>query len=213
MSKDVDEFLRRQAAEEEESKSLKEATRFVVERSLPLPKHWRAEQLEELEFPDDLTLLSMNQLGYLMGVWTSVIAYTQVEVAKADIEQSARWNKYEFEKKKMYLVLQEDRSLNEEKRKAMLIADKEMVGFQVRYEYARARFTLLKAMLSAYQKYYTVLSRELYRRGLGEGLPRDGDEPEVELERPKSLYAAWRKERGAENRSAEGVDLGKEEEV
>ena len=68
-------------------------------------------------------------------------------------------------------------------------------------------------MLSAYQKYYTVLSRELYRRGLGGGLPRDGDEPEVELERPKSLYAAWRKERGAENRSAEGVDLGKEEEV
>jgi len=178
MGKDVDGCLSINDLElADASESLKKSMSFVLKRSLPIPKMVSPEKLEELEFPEDLTKLTISQLGQVMTTWTAVIAYMQYEVARADIEQTARKNQMEFEKKKYYLELVQNRDLTEEERKARLVAEDRMARLQARYEYARARFTFLKALMGSYQKYYTALSRELSRRGIGEPHP---DEPEDE---------------------------------
>ena len=78
---------------------------FVVGKRLPLPKNWSGGELDKLEFPNDLSRLTNAQLGELMGVWSSVMAYCQYETARTDIDKTAKGNRYEFEKKKMYLRL------------------------------------------------------------------------------------------------------------
>lgn len=163
--------------EPESSQSLKRAMSFVVEKSLPIPKHWGPEKLEELEFPSDLTNLTMAQLGKLMGHWTEVIAYINFEVAKADIEQSAAKNQLDFQRKKYYLELGADpeKSYTEKEKEARIVADEEMARLLLRFEYAKARFTLLRALAGSYQKYYTALSRELSRRGVAGPEPSDDD--------------------------------------
>ena len=98
----------------ESSEALKKSMSFVLKRKLPLPKHIEPERLEELEFPDDLTKVTLSQLGQIMTTWTAVLAYMQYEVAKADIEQTAKKNQMDFEKKKYYLELVEDPTCTEE---------------------------------------------------------------------------------------------------
>lgn len=179
MSKDVDKLKQKDDFEKEpSSESLKKAMSFVVKRTLPIPKTIAPEQLENLEFPDDLTKISTEQLGQVMTTWTAVLAYTQFEVAKADIEQTARRNKLDFDKKTTYLKMLRIEGITENERAATLVADKHMAQMQANFEYARARYTLLKALLGSYQKYYTALSRELSRRGLGEIVPSGYDEDE-----------------------------------
>ena len=104
---DVDKYKEEQILDETEPSSitLKKATGFIGRKSFPLPKQWKSEELEKLEFPSDLSLLTMAQLGELMGLWTSVIAYTQYQVAMADVENTAKYNKLEYERKKKYLSL------------------------------------------------------------------------------------------------------------
>lgn len=171
------------------SEALKKAMSFVVKRSMPIPKTIPPEALDELEFPEDLTNLTISQLGQAMGVWTSVLAYVQYEVAMADIEQTAKKNQLEFEKKKYYLELAQDRELNENERAAKLIADERMARLQVKFENARARFTLMKALLGAYSKYYNALSRELSRRGIGEAVPEPPEpDDDVDMSPTPSLF-------------------------
>lgn len=194
MGKDNDE--KKMLAEIERSdasEALKKSMSFVVKRSLPVPKYISPERLEELEFPEDLTALTLSQLGQVMTTWTAVLSYMQFEVAKADIEQTARKNQMDFEKRKYYVELLGNKDLNEEGRKAMLVADEEMAKLQVRFEYARARFTLLKALMGSYQKYYTALSRELSRRNVGEPYPEQ-PEDDVEIRTTPSLFKTMSEE-------------------
>lgn len=194
MGKDVDEKLALSEIERSDvSESLKKSMSFVLKRSLPVPKYVSPERLEELEFPEDLTQLSLSQLGQVMTTWTAVLAFMQYEVAKADIEQTAKKNQMDFEKKKFYLELVQNRDLTEEERKAKLVAEDRMARLQAKFEYARARFTLLKALMGSYQKYYTALSRELSRRGVGEAHPGEPEDDEkVDLSTTPSLFQSMR---------------------
>ena len=207
MGKDVDEKLALSEIERSDvSESLKKSMSFVLKRSLPIPKYVSPERLEELEFPEDLTQLTLSQLGQVMTTWTAVLAFMQYEVAKADIEQTAKKNQMDFEKKKFYLELVQNRDLTEEERKAKLVAEDRMARLQAKFEYARARFTLLKALMGSYQKYYTALSRELSRRGVGEAYPeepQDDDMPEIKAS--PSLFKSMREE---ENEHDDGGDAG-----
>lgn len=81
---------------QEDTKALKEAMSFVIGKRMPLPKNWTGGELEKLEFPNDLSMLNIDELGELMGIWSTVMAYTQYEVARTDIDKTARWNRYEF---------------------------------------------------------------------------------------------------------------------
>ena len=103
---------------EEETHALKEAMSFVVGKMLPIPKNWSGAETQDLEFPNDLSLLTIDQLGELMGVWSMVMAYAQYETARTDIDKTARWNRYEFSRKKMYLQLIDEGGMNEEQRKS-----------------------------------------------------------------------------------------------
>ena len=116
MSKDdkKDEFV-------EESHALKESMSFVIGKKLPLPKNWSGGDLESLEFPNDLSKLSISNLGELLGVWSSVMAYAQYEVARTDIDRTARWNRYEFERKKAYLRVASEGGIVTGKHQATLL--------------------------------------------------------------------------------------------
>lgn len=154
---------------EEESATLKDAMSFVVGRKFPLPKQWSGEDLDKLEFPSDLTRLTSSQLGELLGVWASVMAYAQYEAARTDIERTARWNRYDMERKTVYLQIVAEKGFTEEGRKAKVHVKTAVL--LKKYEQAKAEYTLTNALLGVYSKYYQALSRELSRRGL------DGNEP------------------------------------
>ena len=104
------------------------------------------------------------------SVWSSIIGYTQFEVAKADVEHSARQNQLNYMKRRMYLEWSADTETKytEEEKRAKMVADPAIAQLSVQAEYAKARYTLLKALLSSYSKYYMALSRELSRRGVVE---------------------------------------------
>lgn len=162
---------------QEESRALQESMSFVIGKKLPIPKNWSGEDgLEQLEFPNDLSNLSIEELGELMGIWTAVMAYAQYEVARTDIEKTAKWNRYEFERKQIYLELVDDTTMNEEQRKSKAYT----VTAQLRsdFEVAKAKYVLVNALMGAYSKYYQALSRELSRRGLDgvERAPREQEE-------------------------------------
>jgi hypothetical protein len=195
---DVDKMKEEQVFDETEpsSATLKKSLLFVERKSFPMPKHWTPGELDQLEFPNDLTMLSSTELGNQMGIWTSVIAYTQFQVAMADVENTAKYNKLEYERRKLYLSLVDLKRGTEEQRKSILKTDGSIVKLQADSEVARAKYVLLKALLDSYSKYFNAFSRELSRRGVvgGERPPRADfdDEPNMDLsegrERSKSLF-------------------------
>ena len=199
MGIDLDKLREEQILDETEpsSNTLKKATAFVNRKEFPMPKHWSADELSKLDFPSDLTLLTMAQLGEQMGLWTSVIAYTQYQVAMADVENTAKYNKLEFERRKLYITLVDSKKGTEEQRKSVLKTDKNIVKLQADSEVARAKFILLKALLDSYSKYFNAFSRELSRRGVigGERPPMghsdDGDEVDLSegRQKAKSLFS------------------------
>lgn len=196
MGTDVDKLMA-ETFNDSTSSTLRKAGLFIRDKSFPLPKHWTADELENLDFPQDLTLLTTNELGKQMGLWTSVIAYTQFQVAMADVENTAKFNKLEFERRKLYLtLLGGDRKGTEEYRKSILRTDDAIVKLHIESEAARAKFILVKALLDAYSKYFNAFSRELSRRGIigGERPPREDYDGQVRedlsagLEKGKNLF-------------------------
>jgi hypothetical protein len=187
MGTDLDKLRESQIFDETEPSSvtLKKALSFVERKKFPMPKHWTPEELDQLDFPSDLTLLNMAELGRQMGLWTSVIAYTQYQVAMADVENTAKYNKLEYERRKLYLSMADVRRGTEEQRKSVLKTDPNIVKLQADSEIARAKFILLKALLDSYSKYYNAFSRELSRRGVigGERPPSEDFNrgPEIDL--------------------------------
>jgi len=181
-------------AVQEDTRALKEAMSFVIGKRLPLPKNWTGGELEKLEFPNDLSMLSIDELGKLMGIWSTVMAYAQYEVARLDIDKTARWNRYEFARKKEYLYLVELGGMTEEQRKAEVYVN--TAQLRADYEVAKAKYVLTNALLGVYSKYYQALSRELSRRGLDgvERAPKDNydDDDTIDLEDGKDrLTKLW----------------------
>ncbi len=185
MGTDVDKMKEVKEFDELEpsSHTLKKANSFVERKSFPKPKHWTPEELEQLEFPNDLTMLSYDELGKQMGIWTSVIAYTQYQVAMADIENTAKHNKLEYERSKMFMKLSQDGKGTVAQRQASIKADPNIVKLLGDSELARAKYVLIKALYDSYSKYFNAFSRELSRRGVvgAERPPRTEEEDEVDL--------------------------------
>lgn len=176
---------------EGQSKALKEAMSFTIGKGLPLPKNWSGEDLSKLEFPNDLSKLSIDQLGELMGIWSSVMAYVQYEVARTDITKTALGNRYEFERKKLYLkLLKED--MTEEQRKAEVLV--RAVKLQEEFEIAKAKYTMMRALLSAYSKYFQALSRELSRRGIVDPTENEPTFRQEKAKTRKSIMASMKEE-------------------
>lgn len=183
--------------DEQESQILKDAMSFVIGKSMPLPKQWAGEDLDKLEFPNDLTVLTSEQLGEVLGVWTSVMGYAQFETARADIQRTARWNRLEIARKEKYLELTVAKEFTEEGKKAKVHVH--TAKLLKDYEEAKAAYTLMNALLGVYSKYYQALSRELSRRGLvgvERGLPEsDGDGLEDDIERGREkLTKDWKRD-------------------
>ena len=202
MGLDVDKLKEVQEFDELEPSSitLKKATAFIERKDFPKPKHWEADALENLEFPHDIASLSHYELGKQMGVWTSVIAYTQYQVAMADIENTAKFNKLEYERSKFYVTLSEAGRGTVEQRKSVIKSDPNIVKLLAESEVARAKYVLLKALYDAYSKYFNAFSRELSRRGVvgAERPPNDNFEDDlVDLnggkEKAESLFNTLQK--------------------
>lgn len=149
---------------EDTSDELRKAMSFVVGSSLPVPEGWSEDEIEELEFPKDLTKLSLEELGSLMSKWSSVIGYAEYVVAQADIEKSARNAEYNDEKKDKKMGLWKSDGVSKKEARLVLDTDPSLRKKKLKKYYAEAKYKLVESLLKSYKNYYRSLSRELSRR-------------------------------------------------
>lgn len=148
---------------EKDSHTLNDGVSFIVERKFPLPI-MDIEEIDQIEFPADITGLTDDQLLEEMTKWTRLIDYTKFELAKAEIDKTAKWNRYSMEKAKRIVTFSKE--VGNDMAKEMAKADSELAKFLKSYEIANAKAKLLDALLHGYNQNYKLLSRELTKRGL-----------------------------------------------
>lgn len=147
-----------------DSFSLKTAKLYVKKKQLPVP-YMSPEELEDLEFPSDMTILNNEQLTQAMSDWTKLMSYTNYTVAQTDVEKTAKKSNYEFLKSKHWAIMRGDGKSEEDTRKGV---DKivNVAEAKKEFEVAVAKHKLLDSLLWGYTKSYQMLSRELTKRGI-----------------------------------------------
>ena len=120
----------------------------------------------EIEFPDDLTALSSQELGQLMTRYTAFVVYSEYLVAMSDIDYSSSTNALEFVRGRELLKerVQEYRNVSE--RNAMVDQNKDVIGLKQILEGHKSKRYLAKALYSGYQQMVGAVSREISRRGM-----------------------------------------------
>jgi hypothetical protein len=126
----------------------------------------------ELEYPSDVSNISTDELGRLLGVYSDALAYVEYQVAVWDTERIARKNRLEFAKAKRYIQARDGGKSVEDCRQAVR-ADPEIARLQRDYDVAAGVWRLTDAILSGLARKYAGLSRELTRRGISD-LPQYG---------------------------------------
>lgn len=145
-----------------DSKLVQDVVDKVGAFGLPYPT--RPHEMPDM--PDDLSNVTGEQLGSLMGRFAALIAYAQVKVAEADTLKASRKAKYEIVKAKTYLVYRGDERMTEKQREHSLETHTEVAAAKRDMVEAEQVYELTKALLSGYTQQYGALSRELTRRGV-----------------------------------------------
>lgn len=147
-----------------DSFSLKTASMYVKKKRLPVP-YISPEDLEDIQFPNDLSRLTNEQLTQAMSDWTQLMSYTHYSVAQADVEKTAKSSAYNFLKSKQWAILRSEGKSEEDTRKGVervtIVAEAKKA-----FEVAQAKFKLMESLLWGYTKNYQMLSRELTKRGI-----------------------------------------------
>lgn len=153
-------------AEEPQSVTLTEGISFVVRKlGLPVPQMSHAE-IAQAEVPKDPSNLSDNDLTGQMSLWTRIMSYTRYELGKADVEKAAKLNQYNRQRALLYLELRSQGGNTEEEIRQKLKSNVQLSKHLKAAEVAAARYKLLEALFFGYRQNYTMLSRELTKRGL-----------------------------------------------
>lgn len=150
---------------EETSATLRKGLGFVIGKKKMPTVNLDTETIEDIQFPNDFTSLVDDELTKLMGMYTQLIGYTKFEVAKADVERTARMNKYNWKRSKKYVELRSNEYSHDDI-KEMIKADVELASLLTKYDVDNAKYKLMDALLFSYNQSYKVLSRELTKRGL-----------------------------------------------
>lgn len=146
--------------------ALKQRTvQHVARLSLSVPEAPTNAQGEPLDpqLPDDITAVSIQELGKLYGQFMAVSSYAEPQVALADIEHTDAKAHLNFIEAQSGLM--SDGS-NQQERKWNLQLDPEYRKAQEAERVAYAKFTLLEHLIKRYEKAAASLSRELTRRGV-----------------------------------------------
>jgi mRNA-degrading endonuclease HigB of HigAB toxin-antitoxin module len=140
------------------SDKLNSTINVIKSKKFPLPK-----EIEDIEFPKNVSNLTDNELVNLMEIYCRLIEYTGFEVAKFSIEETNAKNTYEWEKSKRKVTLH---SMKKKKTEIDLYleADEKLRALYECYEYYNSLFTLSKSLLSGYRQNYKSLSRNLSER-------------------------------------------------
>jgi len=145
------------------SNTYKQAAEYVKNHEIPVPEEPKG--LKKLKLPSDVTKLTSEQLGKLMGEFAAVLSYIEFEVAKVNVERAARENRYKSLLKRQKLG--GDKAPTDiEIEQAFMEAEK-----------IKALYVLLDGIRGAHRTAYQALSRELTRRG--EGMLWGGHEGET----------------------------------
>jgi hypothetical protein len=116
-------------------------------------------------YPADVSNLSSQELGRLLGEYAAVLAYLEYEAARWETERTSRKAALEYERAKAYLRHRAAGKTVEDA-KQMLRADDALAQATLEYEAAAGTARLVGALLSGTARQYAGLSRELSRRGL-----------------------------------------------
>jgi len=158
---------------EEPSKTLRESLSFVISTGLPLPKLDKID-VDSIKFPSASELVSMTneQVTAMMAEWTHLLNFANFELAKHEIERTAKQNKYDRERKKMIKRLREGNpekgieGLSEARAKDEADLDENLGKLIYQLELAKAKYMLVEKLYKNYSQNYRMLSRELARRGI-----------------------------------------------
>lgn len=159
-----------QASEEiGDSFALDTARAFLAKRKLPVPL-LEPEYIEQIQFPKNMANMTDGDVTQAMAEWTSLMSYAKYLVTEADIEKTAKTNKYNHEKSKAWMELRS--SMTEEDTRKSVERHKDVSKAKQQADVASAKYKLMDALLWGYTKNYQMLSRELTKRGIitpGEG--------------------------------------------
>jgi hypothetical protein len=141
------------------SEKLNFAVRTIKAKKFPLPK----QDMEEIEFPKDITNLTDNQITNLMGVYCRIIEYSQFETAKFEVERSNAKNTYKWEKSKRKVAISQIKTKKSDI-ELYLDADSKLRKLYEEYEQYNNLYILSKALLDGFKQNHVVLSRILSER-------------------------------------------------
>ena len=102
-----------------------------------------------------------------MCEYSGLIGYGSFELAKIEVEKTAKYNKFVWKKALKSKELRE-KGLSHDDTRITLDADIELALLKKNYEMETGKKTLVEALLNTYNQYYKVLSRELSKRGMYE---------------------------------------------
>lgn len=115
--------------------------------------------------PEDLTVISGNELMRLMKVFTELIAYASSQEAIANGQAKAMAARYKQARAQRYLELKgAGGKVTEKQLDYELDADEELVEYRKQEVLSDNYVRLVQAVLSGYEGKYALLSRELTRR-------------------------------------------------
>ena len=116
--------------------------------------------------PEDVTVISGNELMRLMKVFTELVAYASSQEAIANGQAKAMAARYKQARAQKYLSLKHEAAgkVTEKQLDYELDADEELVEYRKQEVLADNYVRLVQAVLSGYEGKYALLSRELTRR-------------------------------------------------
>lgn len=129
-------------------------------RSFALPQE--VEEHKGLEMPRDLDRASNEQLGWYLGVWSSMYARARWEVALAESDEFTLEGHIRYEVSRAMAVA--DSKAKVTVVKAQVEAQDDIVGLKDRMRGAKIRAKLLAALADGYKKKFDAVSREIGRR-------------------------------------------------
>lgn len=138
------------------------------------PLNWNVEKYEEInsahQFPEDLTILSIRELGQQHSFWVGQLGRALFDLSKAEGDLLLAERAYEQYYSMAFLKTE---TVDENGKKKLAgaieseaILQKDVQKWANRKMVSQATFTMMKNLVKTYERYADALSREMTRRDM-----------------------------------------------
>jgi len=143
-----------------------------------------------LPFPDDVTVLSSDEVGRYLAMYDAEVAYIRSILANVEAQIKYAEVVLNTHKKMLYLQFRSDSSAVDSN--AWVDVDKDVVAAELALQELRIEQGLLQSRLENFMKYSASISREISRRkneffGVNEKISGASNKGDVQAERIKAI--------------------------